>query len=178
MLLLLYCTTNSSKLALVELKMINMYLLNMCVSTVLCIFSPPQSHKASATVKLTLEAFVAFFDEGSAWSNDNMNKIKANGTTAVSRYHQPRGFFLQGDVPSHGDHDFPISRYTVTVSGYKELVLTQKMKEQVEYPSYSVFDDLDQTCGSTRSIWWHNRSSDNSYSPQFKISNRNGGSLF
>jgi hypothetical protein len=82
-----------------------------------------QSHKASATVKMALEAFVAFNEEGECWSNDNMNKIHANGTTAVSRYHQPRGFFKTDDMPKHEDHDFPRKGYNITVSGYKHLQL-------------------------------------------------------
>lgn len=53
---------------------------------------------------------------------DNMNKVKANGTTATSRYHQPRGFFHASDKPQTPDHDFPIPGYSITTSGYKRLI--------------------------------------------------------
>jgi hypothetical protein len=53
---------------------------------------------------------------------DNMNKVKANGNTATSRYHQPRGFVLSNDQGHIADHDFPIPGYTITTSGYKRLI--------------------------------------------------------
>ena len=54
------------------------------------------------------EAFAAFPFEGEILDADNMNKVKANGTPATSRYHQGGRYFLEDDKPQVGDHDFPL----------------------------------------------------------------------
>lgn len=66
-----------------------------------------KSHYCFSSVKLVQELFVCYFEQGVLIDVDNMNKVKMNGTTAVSRYHQPNAYFHSGDVPQHEDHDFP-----------------------------------------------------------------------
>lgn len=80
------------------------------------------SHLCFATVNCYEELFVMFSEEGQLFDCDNMNKTKMNGTTAVSRYHQPLSYFLSNDIPNIDDHDFPVgANYSATISGYLRI---------------------------------------------------------
>lgn len=57
-----------------------------------------KSHYCFAQVKIMEELFACYPEEGLLMDCDNMNKIKMNGTTAVSRYHQPKSFFMNTDT--------------------------------------------------------------------------------
>lgn len=89
------------------------------------------SHRCFAGVNLNEELFVLF--GGDLLDCDNMNKVKMNGTTAVSRYHQPRSFFVDGDVPQLEDHDFPQGAdYSATISGYVRLLHSDLARQYVD----------------------------------------------
>jgi hypothetical protein len=50
-----------------------------------------------------------------------MAKIKL-GAPAVSRYHQIQCLYPMGDSPNYSDHDFPVSNYLLSLSGYNDDV--------------------------------------------------------
>jgi hypothetical protein len=56
-------------------------------------------------------------------SGDDMKIIQV-GCPAVSRYHQQRRFFLNGEGPDHKTHDFPTSHLGIKLGGFMMLRTT------------------------------------------------------
>ncbi|CAH1785112.1 unnamed protein product, partial [Owenia fusiformis] len=63
------------------------------------------------------------------FSCDDKNKV-AVGTLAVSRYHQIKKFFLEGDEPNYQDHDFPFPNAKIIPSGYLLLDNSKNCKQR------------------------------------------------
>lgn len=116
------------------------------------------SHRCFSTVNAIEELFMCFPSEGRVLDCDNMAKINMNGKTAVSRYHQADSFFLEKDVPKLDPHDFPVSNYTATVSGYFEVRHDKEYKRQLSREISGLFqrkmtitkDLLERELGSTQ----------------------------
>ena len=60
-------------------------------------------------------------------SGDDMNIIQV-GRPAVSRYHQMRGFFRDGDGANYAVHDFPNSLYGLKLGGFMVRTTGKKWK--------------------------------------------------
>jgi hypothetical protein len=117
------------------------------------------SHRCFATVNMIEEFFMAFPSEGVLIDADNMSKIKMNGTTAVSRYHQPRSYWMEGDVPKLDAHDFPIVGYSSTISGYvrlehKDLNVKKNMElvSKIFQSKAIISDDMLEECVGAKSF--------------------------
>ena len=79
---------------------------------------PKLTHFARAKQKLYKEWF-AFYGQP-ILSGDDMNIIQV-GRPAVSRYHQTRKFFQQGQGINHEVHDFPSAEMGLKLGGFMLL---------------------------------------------------------
>lgn len=100
-------------------------------------------HRCFTNIKNARELFALFPEEGVLADCDNMAKIQMNGKTAVSRYHQGQGYFLEKDVPKQACHDFPFSGYTVTCSGYKFLTSLEPYQRLRRFSEFVTSHDID-----------------------------------
>ena len=73
------------------------------------------THFARAEQKLYAEFMVRHGQPN--FSGDDMNIIQV-GRPAVSRYHQIRGFFGEGQGPNFAVHDFPSAQYGIKLGGF------------------------------------------------------------
>ena len=76
------------------------------------------THFARAQQRLLQEWFT--FHRQLCVSGDDMNIIQV-GRPAVSRYHQQRRFFMNGEGPDHKTHDFPSSHLGIKLGGFMML---------------------------------------------------------
>ena len=78
----------------------------------------PNAYHCASTVKAARD-FCRLYPELCAFvSVDDKAKGNMNGKPFVSRYHQNRAFYLQGEGPNFKDHDFPMASYLAVISGY------------------------------------------------------------
>ena len=68
------------------------------------------------------ELVTKFDEECQFYSSDDMNKLKVNPATTISRNHQMLRIFMADDSPNTGDHDFPNANYLLVPSGYMTLI--------------------------------------------------------
>ena len=71
---------------------------------------------------------------------DDMAKLKV-GAPAVSRYHQIRRMFSSSDMPNLSDHDFPVPKYLLSVSGYMFLEQQEESNTIIyesDLPTYDI----------------------------------------
>ena len=80
----------------------------------------PDAHYLFARNKQRRELAALFTHETAVLSIDDMAKVKV-GAPALSRYHQIKRFFPNGDMPNLNDHDFPVPGYLLNISGYMFL---------------------------------------------------------
>ena len=66
-----------------------------------------------------LREFMEFHGQPSL-SGDDMSLIQV-GRAAVSRYHQQRGFFPEGQGPNFNVHGFPFPEYNIKMGGFMVL---------------------------------------------------------
>jgi hypothetical protein len=72
-------------------------------------------HYARAQQKAIAELFALFKQPN--YSGDDMNIIQV-GRPAVSRYHQNRRFFPEGEGYNHAVHDFPVAELGIKLGGF------------------------------------------------------------
>ena len=78
----------------------------------------PNAYHCASTVKAARD-FCRLYPELCAFvSVDDNDKGNMNGKPFVSRYHQNRAFYSQGEGPNFKDHDFPMASYLAVISGY------------------------------------------------------------
>ena len=82
----------------------------------------PDAHYLFARNKQRRDLASLFTPETAVLSINDMAKVKG-GTPAVSRYHQIKRFFPNGDMPNLNSYDFSVSGYLLNVSGYMFLVI-------------------------------------------------------
>ena len=92
---------------------------------------------------------------------DDMAKLNV-GAPAVSRYHNIRRLFATSDAPNYKDHDFPVSNYLLSVSGY--MILEDRTFDNTSTAS-TVVNDVE--CNT----------SDNTYDRSLEVNNNSGGKI-
>ena len=88
----------------------------------------PDAHYLFSQNKIGRELGTLFSDNVTTISVDDMAKIKV-GAPAVSRYHQIKRFFAEGDSPNFDDHDFPVPGYLLSVAGLMFLNLNENTSD-------------------------------------------------
>ena len=95
------------------------------------------AHYLFARNKMRRELGTLFSDSINTISVDDMAKLKV-GAPAVSRYHQVKRYFVEGDSPNLPDHDFPVPGYLLNVSGHMKLTFGDYFNYESNYASQSI----------------------------------------
>ncbi len=95
------------------------------------------AHYLFARNKMRRELGTLFSDSINTISVDDMAKLKV-GAPAVSRYHQVKRYFAEGDSPNLPDHDFPVPGYLLNVSGHMKLAFGDYFNYESNYAPQSI----------------------------------------
>ena len=78
----------------------------------------PNAYHCASTVKAAKQFCEKYPQLCTFVSVDDKAKGNMNGKPFVSRYHQNRAFYMEGEGPNFSDHDFPMASYLAVLSGY------------------------------------------------------------